>query len=540
MSLADVKEGMANELWAEATNASRRVRVAPAAAHRAAADLVVLYEKLNGKKLLSIVTLLVKPGVDDGRRLVESMDESAVGEVLAATATGHVNGEYAKDTVGAAVMVPTFTVKLVGDDLTWDGSAEKRNPDDEWNKPHHKVYHGPSEDYPRVSSGNEDWDKPHLQPYHGPSEDYRGVEPDMSYSRWSYLLSQAAGVTNARIAFGAETHDAYKAGKSPMQYARERARLTRKRNPARNPRDPKDIPHIKTVAETRAILARIPKKERCDAGCPGWIVAETDTERGTEIEVCDECMQALPKAIRLSDDDVAQLPEAQKELARQEGEIGDDPRYSNNPADEKLREKWGENTEIVIERSAHGYTGWLESSKGNRLPISFGREPSTAREAMELAKSFLRKVHGKVNPAGLVAKRSATFRDDGLYDVFDESGKLVGQLFRDPHDREWYEENLPGQPQTHYIDRWRGSTQVEALERLARRIANRQARQNPTSHGKIDADDARAWGGEAFEMGLTLAEARRQISDAGCPARLLPEVDASFNRARSQAWHREA
>src|SRR6185295_1510111 len=80
------------------------------------------------------------------------------------------------------------------------------------------------------------------------------------------------------------------------------------RLPERNPRKPHDVPHTKTVAETRAILARIPKAERCDAGCPGWIVAETNTDRGDEIEVCDECMGALPKAIRLSDDDVAQLP----------------------------------------------------------------------------------------------------------------------------------------------------------------------------------------------------------------------------------------
>jgi hypothetical protein len=56
----------------------------------------------------------------------------------------------------------------------------------------------------------------------------------------------------------------------------------------------------------------------------------------------------------------------------------------------------------------------------------------------------------------------------------------------------------------------------------------------------IDADDARAWGHEAFEMGLSLDEARRCIAECGCPAWLLPLVEEHYLRARSNAIHQEA
>lgn len=66
-----------------------------------------------------------------------------------------------------------------------------------------------------------------------------------------------------------------------------------------------------------------------------------------------------------------------------------------------IREPWGAGTAIVIESNAHGYTGWLESASGGRIPISFGgRRPDTAHEALELAKKFLRGVYGKTNPDG--------------------------------------------------------------------------------------------------------------------------------------------
>lgn len=68
--------------------------------------------------------------------------------------------------------------------------------------------------------------------------------------------------------------------------------------------------HTKSLAEVRQLLAR--RRQKCHRDCPGWAVFETS--RGDEIQVCDECNTLQPKAVRLSDDDVAQLPEAQKAL----------------------------------------------------------------------------------------------------------------------------------------------------------------------------------------------------------------------------------
>lgn len=59
----------------------------------------------------------------------------------------------------------------------------------------------------------------------------------------------------------------------------------------------------RAIAKTRRCLAR--RTERCDDNCPGWAVFN-----GNEIQRCDECFHdALPEA-RVSDDDVAMLPEA--------------------------------------------------------------------------------------------------------------------------------------------------------------------------------------------------------------------------------------
>jgi len=69
----------------------------------------------------------------------------------------------------------------------------------------------------------------------------------------------------------------------------------------------------------------------------------------------------------------------------------------------------------------------------------------------------------------LTAKRAKDFRDSGNYEVRDETGALVALMFRDPESREWYEESLPGVPQTHYTDRWRGFTQADALAAIAKR-----------------------------------------------------------------------
>lgn len=52
---------------------------------------------------------------------------------------------------------------------------------------------------------------------------------------------------------------------------------------------------------------------------------------------------------------------------------------------------------------------------------------------------------------------------------------------------------------------------------------------------KIDRDDARAWGYEAFHMGISLKDAISDISNAGCPKWLLADVEETYNRARLNA-----
>ena len=92
-----------------------------------------------------------------------------------------------------------------------------------------------------------------------------------------------------------------------------------------------------------------------------------------------------------------------------------------------------------------------------------------APEKPAVAKSTMKAVTS--SSAKLTSKRAKDFRDSGNYEVRDESGALVALLFRDPESREWYEDSLPGAPQTHYTDRWRGFTQADALATIARRRA---------------------------------------------------------------------
>lgn len=56
----------------------------------------------------------------------------------------------------------------------------------------------------------------------------------------------------------------------------------------------------------------------------------------------------------------------------------------------------------------------------------------------------------------------------------------------------------------------------------------------------ITAEDARMWGREAHEMGLTLDRAIEDITECGCPAWLLPHVRSAYETARRQALYREA
>lgn len=65
-----------------------------------------------------------------------------------------------------------------------------------------------------------------------------------------------------------------------------------------------------TIEETRRRIAAIPEDERCSPGCKGWDIFETNTDRGIEVERCDECFSHLNAEHVVMDDDVQQLPEA--------------------------------------------------------------------------------------------------------------------------------------------------------------------------------------------------------------------------------------
>ena len=68
-----------------------------------------------------------------------------------------------------------------------------------------------------------------------------------------------------------------------------------------------------TVEEVREHLALI--KHPCDPTCPGWMIC--DGGLGSRIERCDACASTVPKNKRLSDEDVALLPEAQGALSKE-------------------------------------------------------------------------------------------------------------------------------------------------------------------------------------------------------------------------------
>ncbi len=99
--------------------------------------------------------------------------------------------------------------------------------------------------------------------------------------------------------------------------------------PGQNPKKPHEVHHVKTAAETRRILASLKKADRCSDDCPGWGIFN-EHEGRPEIQVCDECMTSLPKHVRLSDDDVAQLAEARRALKAAEARVLEDD-YEENP-----------------------------------------------------------------------------------------------------------------------------------------------------------------------------------------------------------------
>lgn len=130
------------------------------------------------------------------------------------------------------------------------------------------------------------------------------------------------------------------------------AGVAQARNPPRNPpRDPHDVPHVKTVAEVRRLLAKVTP---CDSQCPGWGIFN-EQEGRPEIQVCDECMTSLQKSHRLSDDDVAQLAEAQKALREAQARTLEENPARNPPpvVGDRVASKYGTGTLKATYASRH-------------------------------------------------------------------------------------------------------------------------------------------------------------------------------------------
>ncbi len=90
-----------------------------------------------------------------------------------------------------------------------------------------------------------------------------------------------------------------------------------------------------------------------------------------------------------------------------------------NPAGRVVaREPWTDGTTIVIENHAYGYSAFLVSAKGGRVPISFGTDHvTTAAEALASAKKFLRSVYGRTNPS--------QFEEDCDTDILDGMARAI-------------------------------------------------------------------------------------------------------------------
>lgn len=76
-----------------------------------------------------------------------------------------------------------------------------------------------------------------------------------------------------------------------------------------------------SAVEARARAKIAARKGLCDPKCPGWAVMATD--RGPEIERCDDCFYGLAPDEKLTDDEAASLPEAGEalRLETQTGEV---------------------------------------------------------------------------------------------------------------------------------------------------------------------------------------------------------------------------
>jgi hypothetical protein len=293
----EIAKSMRQELWHITWGRTGRSQFdrprRPDAVSKAARDLASLYEIANNAGSLDALYRVAKQHCwEDEANRPGASGKHNFGRWLVGVALGE-RVSWMNVPAMPSFQIPTFSVTFDGEHLEWEGSDERRNPTEEDELEHdlgvNHAKHNP-------------WLAPskHAPSEFDPSALRAGAHVEMEHTDDPQVAQQ--------IAMDHLAEDpAYYTKLSQIHH-----------NPCRchnPPRKPHDVPHTKTVAEVREILSRIPKAQRCDDICPGWVVSESD-RYGTQVEVCDECMTALPKALRLTDEEVAQLPEAKRELAK--------------------------------------------------------------------------------------------------------------------------------------------------------------------------------------------------------------------------------
>lgn len=162
-------------------------------------------------------------------------------------------------------------------------------------------------------------------------------------------------------------------------------------------------------------------------------------------------------------------------------EVMEFDRYSGRHAVGELHEQHA-SPEVAVVLTQLGAS--LEFGQGAPYTIEaeYGPKRSGKRDLSTIA-VILGSDEQRTNPgphrSGLTARRAKDFRDNGTYEVLDSAGTIVALMFRDPESRDWYEDQMPGEKQIHYSERWRGFTKDEALDSIARRRGYGPGHENP-------------------------------------------------------------
>lgn len=351
-----ISDSMAKQLWYHAlrsTKSSLDSRTTPPSAfNKAAKDLEKLYLSTGTSAAgFRSLDVLYQRALEQGW----SAGQRAFGYWLASRALGDsgtsmmVPGGYRVDDLPSmrGFKIPAFSISFDGDELEWEGDADRRNPTEEDELEYdlginpRDLKHNPADGELRnifLEKEDNGW---HVNAEYarrtinyGPfATKERGMRmreaviesslqhnptkrnPWLAPSRFSPSQFEPAALRAGTKVEMEHTNDPAVAQQIAMDHLAEDPKYYEKLATIHNPSKPHEILHKKTVAEVRSILARIPKAQRCHDECPAWIVSESD-KYGTQVEVCDECMTSLGKALRLTDSEVAQLPEAQRELEK--------------------------------------------------------------------------------------------------------------------------------------------------------------------------------------------------------------------------------